>query len=263
MLYYAIADLAAFITPGDPVDVEAHQRGQTLYGADSRDPAAPDVDLRGRRLAAARPGPPRPALDDHHGRGERAHRRRGGAGAGEEPGPARLPGRAEAHRRRHRRRVLDAAQGGRGAPAQARAGPRRRLAAAARAGGRHGRVGVGADLPRPAAGRGVERADVAAHRLRRGVADDVRASGLPPHPAAAGPARRAAAAPHRARARHRVAGRAAVPRLHPRPRCGQAAARRDDLGLHPAAPRQRLRRLRRRDARPSRCTAPSTPSTPT
>ena len=41
VLHYAIADLAAFITPGDPVDVEAHQRGQTLYGADSRIPLHP------------------------------------------------------------------------------------------------------------------------------------------------------------------------------------------------------------------------------
>lgn len=30
-VYYAIADVAAFITPGDPVDVESHLRGQTLY----------------------------------------------------------------------------------------------------------------------------------------------------------------------------------------------------------------------------------------
>ncbi len=41
VLHYAIADLAAFITPGDPVDVEAHRRGQTLYGADSRIPLHP------------------------------------------------------------------------------------------------------------------------------------------------------------------------------------------------------------------------------
>jgi exoribonuclease R len=41
VLHYAIADLAAFITPGDPVDLEAHQRGQTLYGADSRIPLHP------------------------------------------------------------------------------------------------------------------------------------------------------------------------------------------------------------------------------
>jgi exoribonuclease R len=41
VLHYAIADLAAFITPGDPVDLEAHKRGQTLYGADSRIPLHP------------------------------------------------------------------------------------------------------------------------------------------------------------------------------------------------------------------------------
>jgi exoribonuclease R len=41
VLHYAIADLAAFITPGDPVDAEAHKRGQTLYGADSRIPLHP------------------------------------------------------------------------------------------------------------------------------------------------------------------------------------------------------------------------------
>jgi exoribonuclease R len=43
VLHYAIADLAAFITPGDPVDLEAHRRGQTLYGADSRVPLHPTV----------------------------------------------------------------------------------------------------------------------------------------------------------------------------------------------------------------------------
>jgi exoribonuclease R len=41
VLYYAIADLAAFITPGDPVDLASHERGQTLYGADSRIPLHP------------------------------------------------------------------------------------------------------------------------------------------------------------------------------------------------------------------------------
>ncbi len=47
VLHYAIADLAAFITPGDPVDVEAHQRGQTLYGADSRIPLHPTAISEG------------------------------------------------------------------------------------------------------------------------------------------------------------------------------------------------------------------------
>ncbi|WP_340538085.1 RNB domain-containing ribonuclease [Nocardioides sp. GXZ039] len=40
-VHYAIADLAAFITPGDPIDVESHRRGQTLYGADSKIPLHP------------------------------------------------------------------------------------------------------------------------------------------------------------------------------------------------------------------------------
>ncbi len=42
-VYYAIADVAAFITAGDPVDVEAHRRGETLYGADSKIPLHPKV----------------------------------------------------------------------------------------------------------------------------------------------------------------------------------------------------------------------------
>ena len=47
VLHYAIADLAAFISPGDPIDVEAHQRGQTLYGADSRIPLHPTAISEG------------------------------------------------------------------------------------------------------------------------------------------------------------------------------------------------------------------------
>ncbi|MGA8847420.1 MAG: RNB domain-containing ribonuclease [Nocardioides sp.] len=41
VVHYAIADLAAFISPGDPVDVEANLRGETLYGADSKVPLHP------------------------------------------------------------------------------------------------------------------------------------------------------------------------------------------------------------------------------
>lgn len=41
VVHYAIADLSAFITPGDPVDVEANRRGETLYGADSKVPLHP------------------------------------------------------------------------------------------------------------------------------------------------------------------------------------------------------------------------------
>ena len=38
---YAIADVAAFVTPGDAVDVEAHARGETLYSPDIRTPLHP------------------------------------------------------------------------------------------------------------------------------------------------------------------------------------------------------------------------------
>ena len=43
VVHYAIADLTAFITPGDPVDIEANRRGETLYGADSKIPLHPPV----------------------------------------------------------------------------------------------------------------------------------------------------------------------------------------------------------------------------
>ncbi len=59
-VFYAIADLAAFITPGDPVDLEAHRRGETLYGADSKVPLHPKAisEDAGSLLA----GQERPAL---------------------------------------------------------------------------------------------------------------------------------------------------------------------------------------------------------
>ena len=41
VVHYAIADVAAFVQPGDPVDQEAHRRGETLYGADSKVPLHP------------------------------------------------------------------------------------------------------------------------------------------------------------------------------------------------------------------------------
>ncbi len=43
VVHYAIADLSAFITPGDPIDLEANRRGETLYGADSKIPLHPKV----------------------------------------------------------------------------------------------------------------------------------------------------------------------------------------------------------------------------
>ncbi len=43
LVHYAIADVAAFVTAGDPVDQEANRRGETLYGADSKIPLHPKV----------------------------------------------------------------------------------------------------------------------------------------------------------------------------------------------------------------------------
>lgn len=41
VVHYAIADVAAWVKPGDPVDLEAHRRGETLYGAGTRIPLHP------------------------------------------------------------------------------------------------------------------------------------------------------------------------------------------------------------------------------
>jgi len=40
---YAIADIAAFVTPGGPMDVESHRRGETIYAAGHRIPLYPTV----------------------------------------------------------------------------------------------------------------------------------------------------------------------------------------------------------------------------
>jgi exoribonuclease R len=60
VVHYAIADLAAFIEPGDPVDVAANERGETLYGADSKVPLHPTVLSEG--AASLLPDQVRPAL---------------------------------------------------------------------------------------------------------------------------------------------------------------------------------------------------------
>ncbi len=57
---YAIADVAAFVEPGGPVDLEANRRGETLYGADSKIPLHPKVLSEG--AASLLPGQVRPAL---------------------------------------------------------------------------------------------------------------------------------------------------------------------------------------------------------
>ncbi len=43
VVHYAIADVMAFLEPGDPVDEEAHRRGESLYAPDSKIPLHPKV----------------------------------------------------------------------------------------------------------------------------------------------------------------------------------------------------------------------------
>jgi exoribonuclease R len=60
VVHYAIADVAAFVEPGGPVDIEANRRGETLYGADSKIPLHPKVLSEG--AASLLPDQVRPAL---------------------------------------------------------------------------------------------------------------------------------------------------------------------------------------------------------
>jgi exoribonuclease R len=60
VVHYAIADVAAFVRPGDPVDVEATKRGETLYGAGTRIPLHPPALSEG--AASLLPDQVRPAL---------------------------------------------------------------------------------------------------------------------------------------------------------------------------------------------------------
>ncbi len=59
-VHYAIADVAAFVRPGDPVDLEANRRGETLYGADAKIPLHPKVLSEG--AISLLPDQVRPAL---------------------------------------------------------------------------------------------------------------------------------------------------------------------------------------------------------
>jgi VacB/RNase II family 3'-5' exoribonuclease len=72
VVHYAIADVAAFVRPGDPVDLEANRRGETLYGAESKVPLHPKV--LSEDAASLLPDQDRPALVwtikvDHDGEG--------------------------------------------------------------------------------------------------------------------------------------------------------------------------------------------------
>jgi exoribonuclease R len=59
-VFYAIADVAAFVEPGGVIDVEAHRRGQTLYAPDHRVPLHPPTLSEG--AASLLPDQLRPAL---------------------------------------------------------------------------------------------------------------------------------------------------------------------------------------------------------
>jgi exoribonuclease R len=59
-VHYAIADVAAFVEPGSPVDAEALERGVTLYAPDRRAPLYPEVLSEG--AASLLPHGDRPAL---------------------------------------------------------------------------------------------------------------------------------------------------------------------------------------------------------
>ena len=113
--------------PGDPVDVEAHTRGQTLYGADSKVPLHPKV--LSEDAASLLPDQVRPALlwtirlDSDGSRTdvevERALVRSTAKLTYQEA--------QRVHRRRHGLGVAPAAQGGRAPAADPRGGPRRHL----------------------------------------------------------------------------------------------------------------------------------------
>ncbi|HET7350796.1 MAG TPA: RNB domain-containing ribonuclease, partial [Marmoricola sp.] len=60
VVHYAIADVMAFLEPGDPVDEEAHERGESMYGADSKVPLHPPVLSEG--AASLLPDEDRPAF---------------------------------------------------------------------------------------------------------------------------------------------------------------------------------------------------------
>ena len=59
-VWYAIADVAAFVAPGDAIDAEAHRRGVTFYGPDGRVPLHPPELSEG--AASLLPDGDRPAL---------------------------------------------------------------------------------------------------------------------------------------------------------------------------------------------------------
>ena len=172
VVHYAIADVAAFVAPGDPVDVEANRRGETLYGADSKIPLHPPV--LSEDAGSLLPDQVRPALlwtikvdDTGEGTDVQVERAlvRSRAKLSYDAVQADVDAGSESE-------VIGAAARGRRAPARTRGRARRRLAPAAGAGAGRDRGGsLGAGVPSPHAGGDLERPDLPAHRDGRGVAD--------------------------------------------------------------------------------------------
>ncbi|MFZ2165108.1 MAG: RNB domain-containing ribonuclease [Propionibacteriaceae bacterium] len=60
LVRYAIADVAAFVAAGGPIDLEAHRRGETFYAPNARTPLHPPTLSEG--ATSLLPGQVRPAL---------------------------------------------------------------------------------------------------------------------------------------------------------------------------------------------------------
>ncbi|RNL78933.1 RNB domain-containing ribonuclease [Nocardioides marmorisolisilvae] len=60
VVHYAIADVAAFVDPGGPIDLEARRRGESMYGADDKIPLHPTELSEG--AASLLPDQVRPAF---------------------------------------------------------------------------------------------------------------------------------------------------------------------------------------------------------
>ncbi|WP_278255274.1 RNB domain-containing ribonuclease [Nocardioides convexus] len=263
VVHYAIADVAAFVHPGDPVDQEAHRRGETLYGAGTRIPLHPPALSEG--AASLLPDQVRPALLWTIGVDA--------AGALGKVSVERATVRSTARWSYvDAQKALDDGTAGDVLVLLREVGRLREQQEVDRG-------GVSLPLPeqevdevdggfrlvfrQQTPGRAVERPDLAAHRHRRRLADGRRQGRPAADPAAGRPARRRPAAPGRQGPADLVAGRPRLPGVHPLPRPREARAPGDGRGVHPAAARQRVRRLRRRASPSRRSTPRSPPSTPT
>ena len=137
VVHYAIADVAAFVAARRPGRRRRPPARRDAVRRRLQGPAAPDVALRGRRLAAARPGAPGPALDDPRRRHRRGHRRprRAGPGAVDAPSST-TPASSRRSTTARADEVLQLLKEVGELRLAARGRARRHLAAAARAGGR-------------------------------------------------------------------------------------------------------------------------------